>query len=191
MERPAALPAPPLPSPGEPPRPAIYQRLLPESQVNYGSTVPRLGRRIRFIVNHVAVGNGSLYGWFKTSGLSTQYWVSKAGVTEQYVEDHLAAYGQGIVSEGSDFPPEYPGRGDLYNCMALSIEREGYQYEEPPPAQWAALVALNRWLAWRHSVPVDRDHIVGHYRSDWRNRAQCPHVSAEAYMQRLIESVLS
>lgn len=151
--------------------------------------MPRLGRPIRFIVHHVAVGNGSLYGWFKTSGLSTHYWVAKDGTIEQYVLDELAAYGQGIVSAGSDFPTEYPGRGDLYNCMALSIEREGFPDVPPPERQWVSMLALDRWLIAQYRIPVDRQHLVGHYRSDWRTRANCPRVAPEPYMQSIIAAL--
>lgn len=156
---------------------------------NYGSQVPRLGWPIRFLVNHVAEGPNSLYGWFLQSGLSTNYWVSKRGAIEQYVIDERAAYGQGNVSAGSDFPLEYPGRGDWYNCMSISIEREGFHTEGATAEQWAAIVALNRWLAYLHEIPVDRQHIVGHYRSDWKNRARCPHLNPEPYMARLIDAV--
>lgn len=152
----------------------------------YGS---RGGNPVRFIVNHVAVGNGSLFGWFTQSGLSTHYWVGKNGDIEQYVPLSMAAWGQGLVTPGSDFPPEYPGDGYTYNQMAVCIEREGYPNEVPTLAQWHGIVALNRWLATRYSLPVDRDHIVGHYRSDYRNRAECPSANAEAYMERLIAAV--
>ena len=167
-------------------------RLLPLSCWGYGRT-DRGGRQVRFIVNHVAVGNGSLYGWFLSQGsLSTHYWISRTGVIEQYVPDTGAAYGQGIVSAGSDFPPEYPGDGPDYNRMALSIEREGYPTDEPTAVQWAAIVALNRWLAYAHNVPVDGDHIVGHYRSDHINRGGCPSspaYGAAAYLARLVQDV--
>jgi len=168
------------------------QRILPASSWGYGDLIGRRGKRIRFVVNHVAVGNNSLYGWFVQSGLSTHYWVSKKGVIEQYVPDAQAAYGQGIVSAGSDFPPEYPGNGPDYNRMCLSIEREGYPTEEVPPAQWAAIITLNRWLAFTYQVPVDDDHIVGHYRTDSRNRAGCPStpsMGAPLYLSRIVDAM--
>lgn len=152
----------------------------------------RGGYQIRFIVNHVAVGNNSLYGWFYGKELSTHYWVSKTGVIEQYVPDTGAAYGQGIVSAGSQFPPEYPGNGPDYNKMALSIEREGFPTEEPTAIQWQRIVELNRYLAYRWSVPVDGDHIVGHYRTDHVTRAGCPStpsLTAPAYMAELIHDI--
>lgn len=145
------------------------------------------------------MGNGSLYGWFlgspnnpNTGSLSTHYWVAKSGVIEQYVPDTGAAYGQGTVSAGSDFPPEYPGSGPAYNQMALSIEREGYPTEEATALQWMSIVALNKWLAFTYKVPVDGDHIVGHYRSDARSRAGCPSTpryNATVYMAKLVAAV--
>ena len=106
--------------------------------------------------------------------------------------DSGAAYGQGIVSAGSDFPPEYPGDGPTYNQMSLSIEREGYPSEEPTPIQWQRIVELNRYLAHVHQVPLDGDHIVGHYRSDHVARGRCPStptLSAAAYMAELVRQL--
>lgn len=140
----------------------------------------------------MAEGNNSLYGWFASQELSTHYWVAKDGRIEQYVPDTGAAYGQGIVSSGSDFPAGYPGSGQVYNQMALSIEREGYHYEEPTPAQWRSIVALNRWLAYAHAIPVDDQHIVGHYRTDHVSRINCPSSPSmphATYMARLIQEV--
>lgn len=181
-----------------PARPTIVQRILPQVNWGYGRS-DRGGYQIRFIVNHVAVGNGSLYGWFlnspnnpKTGPLSTHYWISKTGVIEQYVPDSGAAYGQGITSAGSNFPPEYPGNGEDYNKMCLSAEREGYPYEEPTAPQWASIVALNRWLAFTYSVPVDGDHIVAHARTDHIDRANCPSspsLPTAAYMAKLVAAV--
>ncbi len=147
---------------------------------------------MRYLVNHVAVGNGSLYGWFSSQQLSTHFWVGKDGTIEQYVPLDQAAYGQGAVSAGSDFPAGYPGNGPDYNRMAISAEREGYPSEEPTAAQWAAIVHLNAWLAQEYALPLDGDHIVGHYRSDHANRSHCPTtptLNGPQYMARLIAAV--
>lgn len=106
--------------------------------------------------------------------------------------DGGAAYGQGIVTAGSAFPPGYPGDGPTYNQMCLSIEREGYPSEEPTPIQWQRIVELNRWLAHEYGVSVDTDHIVGHYRTDHISRANCPStptLSAPAYMSKLVRDI--
>jgi N-acetyl-anhydromuramyl-L-alanine amidase AmpD len=149
----------------------------------------------------VAVGYGSLYGWFlrspanpKTGPLSTHYWVGQDGTIEQYVPDTGASYGQGVTSAGSAFPPEYPGSGVAYNQMALSIEREGYPTEEATPIQWQRIVELNRWLAHTYHVPMDGDHIVGHYRTDRSSRSGCPStpsLTAAAYMAKLVDALLA
>lgn len=183
----------------EPTKPVIVQRLLPGPHNSQGvvsswgyGRLDRAGHAIRFIVNHVAVGNNSLYNWFYGQELSTHYWVSKTGLIEQYVPNIGAAYGQGIVTAGSQFPPEYPGNGPAYNQMALSIEREGYPTEEPTTAQWDAIVRLNRYLATTYQVPVDTDHIVGHYRTDHISREHCPSspsLNASAYMTKLVEAI--
>lgn len=178
------------------------ERLLPRSAYGYGqfdrAGNPYRSGPVRFVVNHVIAGPtgraASLYGWFVQSGLSTHFYVRRDGLIEQYVPLLAAAYGQGVTSAGSDFPAGYPGSGSAYNNQALSIEREGQPWEEPTPIQWARLVALNRWLAdgadgTYPPIPLDGDHIVGHYRTDWRNRASCPHVDGPRYMARLLKAM--
>jgi hypothetical protein len=186
----------PTGAPVAPLKPSIVEKILPDSCWGYDDDA-RHGMAVQFIVNHIAEGYGSLFGWFLQSGLSTHFWVGQDGTIEQYVPLEAAAYGQGIVSAGSDFPAGYPGNGPDYNRMAVSIEREGKAFgdadaDEPSDAQWSSIVALNGWLAYTYALPLDDQHIVGHYRSDHVNRSRCPSsrsMDAPAYMSRLLESL--
>ena len=51
------------------------------------------------------------------------------------------------------------------NPVSLGIEHEGYA-EEPgrwySDAMYCGSASLVRWLADRHAIPLDRDHIIGH-----------------------------
>lgn len=52
------------------------------------------------------------------------------------------------------------------NCQTISIEMEGYAAsigQTWNDSQHAALIALIRNIAYRYSIPLDRDHIVGHF----------------------------
>src|ERR1035437_6310062 len=84
------------------------------------------------MVLHVQVGNGSCYGEFMnpSSQASSTWWVSKAGVLEQYVDSDLMAWTQAA------------GNG-TYN----GVETEGFPTE---PLTTAQVNMLARLYAWGH-----------------------------------------
>lgn len=101
---------------------------------NYGKG----GRqRIRGFVPHVQVGNGSLYGFFNTpkppgSRASADFWCSKTGVLEQYVDLTDQSYAQGSKQHNG-------------NPYMVSCEFEGYPNEPMTPAQ---INTGGRLIAW-------------------------------------------
>jgi N-acetylmuramoyl-L-alanine amidase len=160
------------------------QELLPPSNYDY-STTPRNGAPIVAIFNHIADCKGDLHNGFLSTGLSSHYEVRRDGTIIQFVSDEHAAYTQGIITMGSDFPswfvPHSPADGFIYNLRGLGIEHEGKPFDDMgegfgclTAAQFASTVALQKWLIWLHAIAVDRDHILGHYRLDHINRANCP-----------------
>jgi N-acetyl-anhydromuramyl-L-alanine amidase AmpD len=160
------------------------QELLPPANYDY-STTPRNGAPIVAIFDHIADCTGNLYGGFLSSGLSSHYQVRRDGTIIQFVLDEHAAYTQGIITMGSDFPgwfvPGSTSDGYMYNLRGLGIEHEGKPFDEVgegfgclTKAQFESTVALQKYLIWLHNIKVDRDHILGHYRLDHVNRANCP-----------------
>lgn len=115
--------------------------------------------------------------------MSTNYWIARDGTIEQYVLDEHAAYGQGIITLGSDFPASFVTacggtvtveQGWIANCLYLCIEHEGHPTDGFTEAQIAASKALNHYLSAKHGYPLDRDHLFGHSSFDHVNRANCP-----------------
>lgn len=96
------------------------------------------GRRtIRGFVPHVQVGTGSLHGFFNTpkpkgQRASADFWISKTGTLEQYVDLADMSFAQGSK--------EHNG-----NPYFVSCEFEGYPYEAMAPAQ---LDVGGRLIAW-------------------------------------------
>jgi N-acetylmuramoyl-L-alanine amidase len=82
------------------------------------------------LILHVQEGNGGLSGWFNnpSSGASSTFWVSKAGLIEQYVDADQCAWAQGSGNS-------------TYN----SVESEGYHTEGLTSMQEQSLAALYRW----------------------------------------------
>lgn len=102
---------------------------------NFGGKRPST----RGIVNHVDAGAAaSLQGWFNnpTAGASSHFYVKYDGTVEQYVDADLIAWTQRAG-----------------NLTCVGIETQGKGDGEWTPAQFASLVALNRWLCERYGIP--------------------------------------
>lgn len=136
-------------------------------------TKGRNGRKPIAIVNHITAGKypGCL-SWLRNpaSKASANYLVTKAGKILQLVRDEDTAWANGGVNKPSW--PLYDGTNP--NRYTISIEHEALAGETLTEAQYQATLWLHRQLVAKHGIPVDRDHIIGHYRIDSVNRANCP-----------------
>ena len=110
---------------------------------------PRIVGDIDMVVIHTAEGSyAGTISWFQNcdAGVSAHYVVSEAGsitqmVAEEYVGWHISAC----------------------NGHSLGIEHEGYAADSwHPDAMYQASAALTADILADWSIPVDRDHIVGH-----------------------------
>lgn len=127
------------------------------------------------VVLHIA--EGSLAGcdaWFNSpnnQGSSTHYAIGKRGEIHQYVAEEDAAWGNGQVRK-----PTWPLliEGVNPNLYTVSIEHEGFTGEPWTEAMFHADVWLVRRITQQWNIPVDRDHIIGHYHIDSVTRARCP-----------------
>ncbi len=135
----------------------IIQKPSPNFKVGRGEYKPEI------IVLHIMAG--SLSGtddWFskEVSQVSANYGVGLNGEIHQYVKDEDTAWAQGKVDSPS-FKLYKPGINP--NLYCLSIEHEGMDLSIVRQSQIDASVALIRALATKWSIPLDRDHIIGHY----------------------------
>jgi len=133
----------------------------------------RGGRQPVAIVNHITAGKypGCL-SWMKNpnSKASAHYLVTKAGQIYQLVQDADTAWHAGAVNKPSW--PLYDGTNPNY--YTLGIEHEGLSGDELTEEQYQATFWLHRQLIAKWGIPVDRDHIIGHYRIDSVDRPNCP-----------------
>lgn len=135
----------------------IIQKFSPNFAVGRKGFVPEI------IVLHVM--DGSLSGtdsWFAspTSQVSSHYGVGFNGEIHQYVKEEDTAWTQGKVDRPS-FKLFKPNLNP--NVYCLSIEHEGQDLSIVHEAQINATVELIREMATRWKIPMDRDHIIGHY----------------------------
>ena len=109
--------------------------------------------------------------WFQNpaAGGSTTYFVSFLGEVFQCLPESWGAIANGF-NPGNPQKLSYPSwaSSSSLNWQTLSVEIEGYaanihQTMVVGGKQWNALVALikHRCAAWK--IPIDRQHIMGHY----------------------------
>lgn len=94
---------------------------------------------------------------------STHYFVSYLGFVWQMVEEQYGPYSNALM--GKPLPAIFrPGLN--LNLQTLSVEVEGYGAsiaETINERQWTALVMLVRDRCLHYGIPMDREHILGHY----------------------------
>ena len=133
------------------------------------------GNRPIAVVHHIAEG---YWGTLTNPGFwesphkrgSVHFAVSFAGEVAQFVDTDDAAWGNGIVKNPT-WPPALSGNP---NEKTVSIEHEGFTGVTWPEAQYQASKRLTRWILETHGLDAGTDTIIGHYRIDGVNRANCP-----------------
>ncbi len=146
----------------------IIQKPSPNFSAGRGIQKPEI------IVIHIM--EGSLSGtdsWFANpiSKVSSHYGVGFKGEIHQYVKDEDTAWTQGF-HESATFKLHKLGVNP--NSYCLSIENEGTDLMKAPEAQINSIVDVIRTLSAKWSIPIDRDHIIGHYEVDPVRRPFCP-----------------
>lgn len=136
------------------------------------------------LILHVQVGNGSVYGEFSnpTTSASYTWWVSKAGLIEQYVDAELVAWAQAA------------GNG-TYN----SVGTEGFPNEPLTDAQAVAIAGIYAWgsqlYGWAHQLaeapgqPGFGWHGMGdsNGHSGWGGHPACPGDLRKAQRQHILD----
>lgn len=145
--------------------------ILWKGSPNYSS--PK-GYKILAIVDHIMAGTlAGTDSWFANpaSKVSSHFGVGKNGEIHQYVDLKNPAWANGGVNK-----PAWPLliQGVNPNYYTVSIEHEGNSGDVMTEAQYLATLALHRWLIETLGIPVTRDNIIGHYRIDSVNKANCP-----------------
>ncbi len=104
------------------------------------------------------------------SKASAQYLVTRSGLIFQMVKDEDASFHAGQVNK----PNWKLYDGTNPNRYTIGIEHENLGGGELTEAQYQATLWLHKQLIQKYSIPVDGDHIIGHYRIDSVNRPNCP-----------------
>jgi N-acetyl-anhydromuramyl-L-alanine amidase AmpD len=125
------------------------------------------------IVIHVM--EGTLTGtdnWFgsSVSQVSAHYGIGQNGEVHQYIQEADTAYHAGRVSNPS-FSLYKDGVNP--NSYTIGIEHEGNATSIWSEAMKKASATLIKDICVRNAIPIDRDHIIGHYQI-FLNKPNCP-----------------
>lgn len=135
-------------------------------------TKGRNNRKIEAIVDHITAGNypGCL-NWMQNpqAKASAHYLVTKAGEIYQLVKDEDTAWHAGVVKK----PNWKLYDGTNPNRYTIGIEHESFDGSLTED-QYQATLWLHKYLNQKHGIPVDTDHIIGHFRINSVDKANCP-----------------
>jgi len=135
--------------------------------------IGRKGYRPEAVVVHIM--DGTLVGtdsWFAntTSQVSAHYGIGKNGEVHQYVQESDAAWHAGRV----DAPTWKLIKPNINpNLYTIGIEHEGKPDDVWTDAMKQSSAALIREICQRWQIPIDRDHIVGHFEI-FSKKPNCP-----------------
>lgn len=133
----------------------------------------RKGYRPEAVVIHIM--DGTLVGtdsWFAntTSQVSAHYGIGKNGEVHQYVQENDAAWHAGRV----DAPVWKLIKPNINpNLYTIGIEHEGKPDDVWTDAMKQSSATLIREICQRWQIPIDRDHIVGHFEI-FSKKPNCP-----------------
>jgi len=135
----------------------------------------RGGYKPEVIVVHISAGTlDSMTSWFSSvdSQVSAHYGVGKDGRIMQYVEEINKAWHAGNISNPTF--KLFKGININPNNYTIGIENEGMDLSQAPALQLDTLCNLIKDIASRWNIPLDRDHIIGHYQINGTVKANCP-----------------
>ncbi len=146
----------------------IIQRPSP----NFG--VGRVGYKPEAIVVHCM--DGTLAGtdaWFANpaSQVSSHYGIGTNGEVHQYVQESNTAWHAGRVQNPTF--SLYKGASVNPNWYSIGIEHEGNADTVWSTAMKQASANLIKDICSRYNIPIDRNHIIGHYQV-FSGKPNCP-----------------
>jgi len=133
----------------------------------------RKGYRPEGVVIHIM--DGTLIGtdaWFAnpSSQVSAHYGIGKNGEVHQYVQENDAAWHAGRV----DAPLWKLIKPTINpNLYTVGIEHEGKPNDVWTDAMKQSSATLIREICQRWQIPIDRDHVVGHFEI-FSKKPNCP-----------------
>ena len=144
----------------------IIQKLVPNFKKG------RDGYKPEIVVIHIA--DGSLFGSYQeflAKEKSSHYIVGRKGEVWQFVREEDTAWANGIVNKPT--AEEVKIRSGINpNLYSISIEHEDLIYADILDIQYQTTAELVFGICKRWSIPLDRQHIIGH--NEINSNKRCP-----------------
>lgn len=94
---------------------------------------------------------------------SSHYLICRDGSLIQFVDENLSAWANGIVwKPRSKIVEENYLKGVSINKISISVEAEGFSYQEPTEAYYKTAAALAKEINFRWKIPLDGEHQIPH-----------------------------
>ena len=146
--------------------------------------IGRKSYRPEAVVIHIMDGTlGGTDSWFAntTSQVSAHYGIGKNGEVHQYVQENDSAWHAGRV----DAPVWKLIKLNVNpNLYTIGIEHEGKPDDVWTDAMKQSSATLIREICQRWQIPIDRNHIVGHFEI-FSKKPNCP-ASNKAILDELV-----
>lgn len=153
-------------------------KIIQKTSPNFllGRTFGGIAYKPEAIVIHIM--EGSLTGtdsWFASfaSAVSSHYGIGRAGEIHQYVSESDSASHAGIEVSPSWHLLKTTGNPNYYT---IGIEHEGTSTTIWTEETKQASAALIKDICTRWNIPLDRDHIIGHYEIK-SSKPNCPAIN--------------
>lgn len=137
-------------------------------------TSGRQGFRPEAVVIHIAEGYlAGAHSWFNNpdSQASSHYMVGRSGEIWQFVREEDTSWHAGGVA-GPSWGLLKPNINP--NAYTIGIEHEGFTGEGWTEAMYQASGQLVGEICRRWSIPLDRNHVIGHHQINSLSRNNCP-----------------
>jgi len=150
----------------------------------------RNGYKPELIVVHIM--DGTLFGtdtYFAdtTSQRSSHYGIGIMGDIHQYVALENSAWTEGNVREPT---AKLLKKNVNPNYYCISIENEGHNLDLALQPQMHTLISLIYQLCLEFKIPIDRNHIIGHFEIDSIVKGHCPSPDHKI-MDRIVAKVVA
>lgn len=147
------------------------------------------GLQAKIIVLHGTSGMGDPYKWWNrevpsNEAASADFWVPRAGKVKQYVKLGDTSWSNGPLRVPDmsipfmrwlvEYKRSHPDATGNSWTTSIEFEKDTSNKQGLTASQIVEGRKLIQWLSVQLAIPLDRQHVLGHYQFDSVSRGGCP-----------------
>lgn len=144
------------------------------------------GLQAKIIVLHGTSGQGDPYNWWNTLGTqaSADFWIPRSGKVKQYVKLGDTSWSNGPLVKPDvsvpflrwlvEYKRSHPDATGNSWTTSIEFEKDTGNKQGLTASQIVEGRKLIKWLSHELAIPLDRNHVLGHYQFDSVSRGGCP-----------------